>query len=53
MKRTDQMKEIAAKYADDPEAMHARADDLLCEILEHAGYKGTVEEYKKMVRWCA
>ena len=36
---------------DDTEYAHARADDVLCGLLEHEGFSGVVEEWKKVSKW--
>jgi hypothetical protein len=38
---------------DDFEAGHAKADDILCQLLESLGYQDVVEAFKKVGRWYA
>lgn len=37
----------------DIEIVHARADDMLCELLTQLGYEKTVEAYQKVPKWYA
>lgn len=37
----------------DPEANHAEADDLLCDLLKELGYVDIVEAYEKIEKWYA
>lgn len=45
----DKMMEIAA--IGEPEEMHGRADDLMCEVLIDLGYAAGIRVYDKMERW--
>ena len=47
------MKKIAKDYADDPEVMHGKADDLVCELLKSLGYLEGLKIYEKMEKWYA
>ena len=37
----------------DPEQDHARADDVLCDVLESLGYHSLVEQWNKIEKWYA
>lgn len=37
----------------DAEGAHSEADEVLCWLLEKAGYSAVVEEWKKVERWYA
>ena len=37
----------------DTEAAHAKADDILCELLISLGYQDVVAEYNKANKWYA
>jgi hypothetical protein len=36
---------------DDQETAHVNADNLLCQLLEHLGFKEVVEAYEKIDKW--
>lgn len=40
------------KYNDE-EVGHARADDVLCDLLSSLGYDDVVDEWKKIDKWYA
>lgn len=42
----EEIKELALKFSDDPEVMHGKMDDLLCEVLNSLGYKEGVKAFK-------
>lgn len=48
-----ELRRIEEKYDGDPEAAHARADDLLCEVLISLGYGEGVGVFGCMRKWCA
>jgi hypothetical protein len=37
----------------DPEAAHAEADDVLCQLLYEIGYDDVVREWHKIPKWYA
>lgn len=43
----------ALQTASDPEAEHAEADDILCDLLVSLGYKDVVDEWEKVSKWYA
>lgn len=47
------MGQIFFDYGHDPEIAHARADDLLIEILIQHGYAEAVKQYESITRWYA
>ena len=38
---------------DDPEEAHARADILMCEVLNELGYSEGIQVFEKMTKWYA
>lgn len=44
----DEMRHIADKHKNDPEAAHAKAEELLCKILRANGYYQTAEVFETM-----
>lgn len=53
MTREEAIKElkIASEEADDKEAAHIFADEILCELLTSLGYEDVVKEWKKVGKW--
>lgn len=47
----EKMQRIAS--GNDIEVRHANADDLLCDALEHLGYKDGVDIFRKFSKWYA
>lgn len=47
------MRHIAHHYRHDPEAAHAKADELLCKILRANGFYETAEVFEKMKKYYA
>lgn len=54
MTREEAIKELTSyHHTTDEEVAHARADDILCEILTDLGYADVVEAYHKVPKWFA
>jgi hypothetical protein len=47
-RRADEMRALGEEFSHDPEVLHGKADDLLLEILESAGWGDVVREYRKL-----
>jgi hypothetical protein len=45
------LKEQQIISEDDPESVHAEADDILCDFLKNLGYEDIVIEYEKIDKW--
>lgn len=45
------MRDIRLKYGDDPEACHAKMDELMCETLEHFGCDEGVKIYRELKQY--
>lgn len=44
---------LKSKYLGDPEAFHAKADQLLCQVLTDLGYEEGVKIYNSSTKWYA
>jgi hypothetical protein len=47
------MRNVEKEVGDDVEICHARADDLLCELLTQLGFQKVVDEFNKITKWYA
>lgn len=48
-----ELERIAKISAGDPEAAHANADDILCELLKTLGYEDVVIAWQSVEKWYA
>lgn len=44
---------IKEQYEDDPEVLHIKADELLCQALTKLGYHDGVKVFQSFTRWYA
>jgi hypothetical protein len=52
-KYLQKMNEVKLKYKDDEEVAHYKADNILCDLLDHLGYTKLVEVFYSIDKWYA
>jgi len=49
----ERLRNLEAKWGDDPENVHMEADKILCELLRSYGDHDIVEAFEALPRWYA